>query len=162
MLKWGLISTIVIFLITILVISIANRKASLKDAITLTDSYSQQYANEVELYLEEYLDVSRALASIFEGKESYPAHTRRQIFMSIIRDVLLDNPHFLAVWTIWEPNAVDGMAYIAIKTPTADLTGTASRFDRDSAGVVENFICRVLAYDRDTNLFAAYVPGTIC
>ena len=59
-------------------------------------------------------------------------------------------------------NAVDGMAYIAIKTPTADLTGTASRFDRDSAGVVENFICRVLAYDRDTNLFAAYVPGTIC
>jgi methyl-accepting chemotaxis protein len=131
-----LIITIAIFIITISVISIANRKASLNDAFTLTDTYSQQYANEVKAYLDEYMDVARAISTIFEGKDNYPLSTRRQIFMNMLKDVLVNNPHFLAVWTIWEPNAVDERDSLHIlKTGSTHIGSFSTTYYRDEGQI---------------------------
>lgn len=128
-----LTSTIVIFSITITVISITNRKASLKDAFLLTDTYAHQYANEVKAYLDEYMDAARIISSIYEGKDKYPINSRRHIFMSILQDVLIDSPHFLAAWTIWEPNAVDGLDSLFILKPGCTYKGNlSSTFYRDN------------------------------
>lgn len=121
-----LTATAIIFIISIVLISINNRKTSLNSAFDLVDEHSEKYANEVKLYLEEYMDVSRAITSIFEGKENYPPEMRRAIFMNVLKDVLKDNPHFLAAWTIWEPNAVDGMDSLFVLKPGCTHIGSFS------------------------------------
>lgn len=60
-------------------------------------------------------------------------------------------------------NAVDGVAFVTVAEPDAtELTGVASRYDKDGAGAVTNFVCEVFAYDRDEELFIKYVPTDVC
>ena len=119
-------ATILIFLITLTIISFDFRKDSLNNAYTLTDSYSREYAKEVKAYLEEYMDVARSIKSVFEGKDHYPIECRRDNFMTILHDILESNKHFLAAWTIWEPNSVDGEDSLHILKPGCTYIGSFS------------------------------------
>ena len=47
----------------------------------------------------------------------------RDLFNEIMRGVLLANPHLLGVWTVWEPNALDGRDRLYAGTPGHDMSG---------------------------------------
>jgi DNA-binding CsgD family transcriptional regulator len=49
--------------------------------------------------------------------------TDRNLFHEVMRGVLLANPRWLGVWTVWEPNALDGRDHLFAGTPGHDLTG---------------------------------------
>jgi methyl-accepting chemotaxis protein len=51
----------------------------------------------------------RAIAGIFSEYESIPAETRRDEFDNVIKGVLTHDEHFITIYTVWKPNAVDGM-----------------------------------------------------
>jgi len=57
----------------------------------------------------ERLQLLRTIADTMSGYESIPAADRRDQFETIMEDVLDRNTNFITIYTVWKPNAIDGM-----------------------------------------------------
>lgn len=68
-------------------------------------AYSYAHSNQAKL--EESLTTARTLATTFAAKRD-ANDINRQTVIDILKNVLDNNPEILGVWTIWEPNAIDG------------------------------------------------------
>jgi methyl-accepting chemotaxis protein len=64
-------------------------------------------AGEVKSSLEVPLDAARTLAHAFAGMKAAKS-VERATYVQILRNVLDNNPDFLAAWVAYEPNAFDG------------------------------------------------------
>ena len=76
-----------------------------------------RYASEVSRQLERPMDVARTLAQSFETADSLPPKERRSTLSPMLRRALEGNKDFLAVWTVYEPNALDGLDKDFVDTP---------------------------------------------
>ena len=56
-----------------------------------------------------YMRVIKTLANVMADYESMPEDTRRNRFDAMIEATLLAEPSVIGMFTIWKPNAVDGM-----------------------------------------------------
>src|ERR1700759_5471055 len=65
---------------------------------------------------------ARTLASTFAAMRSLGISDRR-LFDDILRETLAQNRHYLGVWSVWEPNALDGRDADFADTPGHDWTG---------------------------------------
>jgi len=74
----------------------------------------------------ERLQLLRVIADVMADYESIPAENRRDEFETMIRRVLARNPAFITIYTIWRPNAVDGMDSRFIGRAAATPTGQFS------------------------------------
>jgi len=72
------------------------------------ESLSREYANKADAMLEIPLDTARALAQAMAVYESIPADSRRAALLAMIEPILQANEQFLGIWTLWEPEALDG------------------------------------------------------
>jgi DNA-binding CsgD family transcriptional regulator len=59
----------------------------------------------------------------------------RHIFDGILRETLAQNPQYLGVWTVWEPNALDGRDQEFVNTPGHDATGRFIPFWNRKGGI---------------------------
>lgn len=82
---------------------------------------AQHEAYEVKTRLDVAMDVSRTLAQTLAGLRK--VNPDRKIANALLREVLANNPAFLAVWSGWEPNAFDGKDSAHINTAAHDATG---------------------------------------
>ena len=55
------------------------------------------------------LQILRGLANIFEDYEEFPVQERRDRFDRMLRSTLTSNTDVVVIYTVWKPNAVDGM-----------------------------------------------------
>ena len=84
----------------------------------------------------ERLQLLRVIADIMSGYERIPAENRRAEFETIILDVLERNPDFITIYTIWKPNALDGMDARYIGRPTSSPTGQfAAAYTRENGPI---------------------------
>ena len=90
--------------------SLANRVPALRDGrkISPADTRSDGPA--------------QALAATFAQLRGLGV-TDRRIFDSILREMLDRHPEFVGVWTVWEPNALDGKDRDFSNAPGHDATG---------------------------------------
>jgi|GEM_PF-486739 len=65
---------------------------------------------------------AKALADTFAGLRGLGV-TQRGIFHDILRETLGRHPEFLGVWTVWEPDALDGRDRDFADAPGHDSTG---------------------------------------
>lgn len=72
------------------------------------ESVSWEFANRVEAELDAPMSSARALAEMMEMYSSVPISQRRAIFSAMMKEVLEGNPSFLGLWTLWEPDALEG------------------------------------------------------
>ncbi len=81
-------------------------------------------ANKIEGELDTVLDSARTMAQALEAvkTESSVNLTRAQV-NAMLKRVLLDNPQFLGVYTLWEPNAFDNRDAEYANTAGHDETG---------------------------------------
>ncbi|WP_242847248.1 methyl-accepting chemotaxis protein [Desulfosporosinus acididurans] len=84
----------------------------------MADEYSNQVKNELNVPM----DTVRTLASSFEGMKE-TNNTNRTTMNAMIVNVLQGNPSFLANWSVWEPNALDGNDANYENQPGYDATG---------------------------------------
>jgi methyl-accepting chemotaxis protein len=70
---------------------------------------AKQYAENIKLELSKALNSARSLAQLFEAYERIPVLQRRTTFNAFLRTMLEKNQDYLAVWTVWEPNALDSL-----------------------------------------------------
>ena len=74
------------------------------------------------MYAASLISTARALAETFSAMRELGIADRR-IFDEILRDTLARNPQYLAVWSVWEPNALDGRDNDFANSPGHDRTG---------------------------------------
>lgn len=73
----------------------------------LQDS-AYRYGNQISIELESMLATARSLQTTFRHYQDIQPAERRNFFNLLLRTTLESNPRFYAVWTTWEPNALDG------------------------------------------------------
>ena len=93
--------------VTITYIGFNARNMAEKEALDKARESAYRYANRVQAQLGASMDVARTVALSFQGMKQQGVPPR-DMLDGILKQVLVDNPGFLAVWTCWEPNALDG------------------------------------------------------
>jgi methyl-accepting chemotaxis protein len=94
-------------------------------------------ANQISFWLETYFGLSRSLVETMEAFESLEPGQRRIFYNAVLKHLADANPDITAVWTCWEPNALDGMDALYANTPGSDQTGRfLSYWARTPEGVV--------------------------
>ncbi|MFN8259085.1 MAG: methyl-accepting chemotaxis protein [Bacteroidales bacterium] len=98
---------ILIYVATIMVITISNRKNAVKVAKEIAVGKALETSNQVKLYLERPIESARMLSYSFQALKKN-GNSNRMYYIDIMRNSLVNNSDFLAVWTMWEPDALDG------------------------------------------------------
>ncbi|WP_419656939.1 McpA: predicted methyl-accepting chemotaxis protein McpA (H1) [Desulfosarcina variabilis str. Montpellier] len=99
--------TLIAFSVTIFYIGFHNERIAEREALNFARESSFRYANQVQMELNNAMDTAHTIAKAFEGMKQQGLPPR-DMMDGILKQVLVDNPGFLAVWTCWEPNALDG------------------------------------------------------
>jgi methyl-accepting chemotaxis protein len=95
------------FAVTITYVGYNARNLAEKEALDKARESAYRYANLVQAELGKSMDVARTVALSFQGMKQQGVPPR-DMMDGVLKQVLEENPGFLAVWTCWEPNAVDG------------------------------------------------------
>jgi methyl-accepting chemotaxis protein len=98
----------IIFGVSIVVIGLKIKDKALESTREHIDVVSEKNSRKIQGVMNEFMNTSQALTSMYLAYESILPEQRRSDFQAILKSVLKRNPHFLAAWTIWEPNAIDG------------------------------------------------------
>ena len=118
-----LATTLLIYTLAIGYISISFKNRATNDAMLVADSYAHEAANFVKAKLNEHFGIARALAQSFLGYEKIPPEQRREIYSDMIRNILVENPEYIAVFEQWEISAIDP----AYKKPYGRIRSTFYR-----------------------------------
>lgn len=104
---------------------ITSRQAAIASAERESLAIAEANAENVKTQLSPALDAARTLAySLGAGKHAvHPVSLTREQANAILREVAEENPTFLGTWTIWEPNAFDGLDAEFANTPLHDSSG---------------------------------------
>jgi methyl-accepting chemotaxis protein len=95
------------FAVTIFYVGYNAKSLAEEEALDKARESAYRYANLVKAELGKSMDVARTVAFSFEGMKQQGVPPR-DMMDGVLKQILEDNPHFLAVWTCWEPNALDG------------------------------------------------------
>ncbi|MDR2662597.1 MAG: methyl-accepting chemotaxis protein [Treponema sp.] len=80
-------------------------------------------ASQLGLWLESPFSLVRTLAQSMESYEEIEVRERRFFYNLLLGQIARENPELASVWTIWEPNALDGLDAEYANTPGTDATG---------------------------------------
>ena len=100
-------SVALIFIISLGYTGWQSKEKMLSVSRDLADTYAREYANRASDELNYYADAALFLQSVFEGYTFLPHNRRREILSNYLKTTLRDNPKFLSVWSILEPDALD-------------------------------------------------------
>jgi len=116
-------AVLVVFCSVMAVVITQSRNNAMDNAYKITEAQANDNANMIKGEVDTALGVARTLASNFQGYQQFPLDNRRAIFSMMMENTLKGNPNFLCVWTIWEPNALDGRDKSFTNSPDSDKTG---------------------------------------
>ncbi|MDR1868333.1 MAG: methyl-accepting chemotaxis protein [Treponema sp.] len=93
----------------------------LADTNALSIAFGQ--GKDIQNWIETYMGASRTTAQIMEQFEDIEPTSRRATFDMMLRGIVAANPEVLGAWTIWEPNALDGLDALYVDTLGTNSTG---------------------------------------
>jgi methyl-accepting chemotaxis protein len=84
-----------------------------------------------------YLQMLHGLANVMGEYESMPAQQRRDRYDEMLKATLINNSNFVRVFSVWKPNALDGMDTSFIGRPGSTATGQyAMTWGRDTGQII--------------------------
>ncbi|MFC2096317.1 hypothetical protein ACFLQ3_01290 [Bacteroidota bacterium] len=107
-----LLTTLIIYVLAIGYISVTSKKMAFDDATAISDNYVKGAANEVKIYLENYLTTVKDIGNTFKVYQDIEEENRRDIIAKIMVRTLEVNHDFLAIWSTWEPNSIDNLDHL--------------------------------------------------
>ncbi len=122
------------------IVGITVRNSTLEQAYSSVELQAKYSSKKVQQKLEFAMDISRTLANSFESLKETGSTSRGDMNM-ILKNVLSENPDFLGVWTIWEPNALDEKDDVYKDTEGHDGTGRFIPYWYWSGGNMHNEPC---------------------
>jgi methyl-accepting chemotaxis protein len=120
---WGgfCLLLVAVILITYAVVALRTQaiNAAQKNAVTLAESQARHIQQEVELAL----DTARTMAQALSAVRSRNVALDRDEVNAMLRELTTKNPNFVGTFTLWEPNAFDGMDTEFANQAPYDQTG---------------------------------------
>ena len=120
--KLGL-SLFVLFVICVFIIVSTVRS----NVGNISDKYlsgiANYYAESSRAIISHEYSTCAAFQAAAEQFESIPTEKRREFLDNLQKQILRDNPDFVDVWAVFEPNALDGLDFQYANTPTSDESG---------------------------------------
>ena len=104
------IVTAILFLFLFLFLGINHRKEVYNDSKILATEISRKAAYETQVYLSNAILIANSLEQNVELVQRL--HGSRKEIDRIIHSVIEENPNFLGIWNLWEPNAFDGKDFL--------------------------------------------------
>ncbi len=123
-------------LLAIYIISVISSNLS-----SLSDRYLEEivadYSEQVGSILSKEFNTCATIQAVFEQYEDLPAEYRRPYFDNLLRKVLEENENFVDAWTVWEPNALDGLDSEYVNAPHHDSTGRFIPYWTRSGSIID-------------------------
>lgn len=95
--------------------------ATAGDALQQVGITTSKTINET---LSDVFDKANSLSMFMvEGQKSVPREQRRTFYSNMMHRMLETTPHAMAIWSVWEPNAVDGLDASYADKPGHDHSG---------------------------------------
>lgn len=153
-----ILTTSIIFIISVGFINLRYWNYTKQMATNIANMYAKQSATTAKSILTADLKTVEALEKVFISFKQFDKRTRTVFYEQILRDVLENNPNFLAVWLNWELAAVDpewtmpygrertvafiSMGRIKIQIDSADLDNDVpgSKYYLMKSGTEENLL----------------------
>jgi methyl-accepting chemotaxis protein len=112
-----------------------------KQVVELVDSEVENLArnegSRITMWMETNFGTPRTLAHLMEANDEIEPEQRRFFYNLLLRRQLEANSAFSAVWTCWEPNALDGLDARYANTPGTDRSGRfISYWSRTKDGII--------------------------
>ena len=102
---------------------VTSRSSALASATREANSAAKAQAGIIDAEVEKALYTARTLAQSLSGMKAHGAQMSRSDVNAMLKQVLIDNPQFAGVYTLWEPNAFDGKDSVYANTVGHDETG---------------------------------------
>ena len=139
------ISLVLVAITTISYAAVSLRNAAISDATTNAESLAKTHAATIKAEIELALDASRTLAQSLEAVKDpdAPIKLTRDQVNGMLKKLLIENPNFLGTYTLWEPNAFDGLDAENVNTVAHDETGRFIPYwirDENGNAVVEALV----------------------
>lgn len=115
-------TTLIIFISVIGINLYKTSHLVVSNAKQLASAEGEKQAKNVENKLNYTMDTVTTVASTF-GSLVEKNKADRDLTNAILKKLLKDNPGFIATWTLWEPNAFDGLDKKYVGTLGHDKTG---------------------------------------
>ena len=93
--------------VSVLYIGYQARVSARHQAEEAAKEVARHWATVIQADMQVAMDTARALAHTMEGFKKHGLPSRHMI-NGMLKNILEEYPHFVAVWTCWEPNALDG------------------------------------------------------
>lgn len=106
----------------IYILSIHSVDMAKTSAYQIAGETASKNGNYVRAELEVAMDTVRTLSYTFQEMK-LSQDVNRETMNKILINVLKDNTQFVATWTLWEPNALDGRDAEFVNKPGSDRTG---------------------------------------
>jgi len=122
-------SIAIIAIMTVVAGGVAVFQLSQSSAITLNLSkqktmyMARQYAQLWDSKIDGYIKVLQALSNVMNFYENLPPDARRREYENTMQAVFDDMPEFVRIFTVWKPDAIDGMDARFIGRPGSTPTG---------------------------------------
>jgi methyl-accepting chemotaxis protein len=98
---------VVIYSTTIVLITLSNRKNDVAVARDMCTSKSLEISAALKQYLNKPIESARNLSNSFTSLRN-SGNRNRNYYNELLKETLAENKEFLAVWSMWERNALDG------------------------------------------------------
>ena len=128
-------STIVLLALIIAFSARQHMQHALTDSREQSLAIAYRYRDAVKTEVETSLDMTRALAYSFEGIK-HARTPEREVLNSILKNTLIKEKNYLAVWTIWEPDLLDGKDRSHANTPGSNAQGQFLPYWNRFGGVI--------------------------
>lgn len=123
-LLWTGVCLVVSFGIMIVLSAFGARRAAIRDARDIAVKQAESEAFAIQLEIEKPLFAARTLAQALSSQKNAAAGKMdRSQVDGMLKQVLMRNPSFIGVYTLWEPNAYDGRDSEFANKPGHDATG---------------------------------------
>lgn len=133
-------AVLIIFILVTGFITSGSYKTLEENSIKYLKSETEKYELIVEKEVESALISTNELARTFEAlKQS--GHTARDAMSEIMKNILENNESLFGVWTVWEPNALDGRDMEYVNTKGHDSTGRFIHYWNRESGIVDLQAC---------------------
>ena len=120
----GITSAVIIgFAVTITMVGIKSNALASHMAGQYADALSKEYACQIKGELDSIMQIPIVLGDIFSNYESLDTKERRADISKQLQSVLEKHEELLGVWSIWEPNMLDGLDEDNIGQLGSDATG---------------------------------------
>ncbi|MCL2835060.1 MAG: cache domain-containing protein, partial [Treponema sp.] len=117
--------SVTVILIGIVIFVMLNRASSLQrqTAEESIVNLAGITANEVQSVYLTYYDILRTTSQIMRNYQNIEVDQRRAFVKSLMREIIYSNTSLVNIYSLWKPDALDGMDSEYINTADSDETG---------------------------------------